>query len=84
MESTSERQYRADKTIESIAARVRDDFEALVAELNADAPNDDARWSMRAVMGQRIGNALINRAPIMFDDNDDLMVLLRPHTTDDV
>jgi carbonic anhydrase len=68
--------------IELIAKRVRADFDRLIHELNiADA---DARWTAREIIGKRVGDALVMRAPIVLaDDDETLMRSLRPHTTDD-
>ena len=67
--------------IEQIAKQVRHDFNLLVHEM--DITDADTRWNVRVIIGERIGDALINAAPIVLaDDDESLMVALRSHTTD--
>ena len=69
-------------SIEEIAKRVRQDFDRLIHKMNiTDA---EARWNVRVIIGQRIGDALINRSPIVLANDDEaLLSAMRPHTTDD-
>jgi hypothetical protein len=68
--------------IEQIAKQARRDFNQLIHEIGV--VDSDARWNVRVIVGQRIGECLVNQAPIVMDEDDEtLMAHLRPHTTDD-
>jgi len=69
-----------DNEIEIIAARLRPEFEQLIGSL--EITDEDARWNARCIIGERIGNALTERAVKLMDDDEGLMAALRPHTTD--
>lgn len=63
------------KRIQGIAKRVQQDFDRLV---------HDESWTVRCIVGQRIGGALASGPDIVLaDDNEGLIEAIRPHTTDD-